>query len=415
MFIGKAKEKGIGLSASVNDSVPETLEGDATRLTQILVNLIGNALKFTKEGSIEVLVRGRGIKDNTINTIITVSDTGIGIEESKLKDIFNRFQQAENSVTRNYGGTGLGLSIVNELVSLQKGTIKAESERGRGSVFTVMIPYKIATDFPVVLPAKSGYLSVADNFEDTRILIVEDNEINQSLLKHLFSEWKLKFDVASNGKKAITKLKTDKYGLILMDIQMPEMDGYTATQEIRLTLKLETPIIAMTAHALAGEREKCLSYGMNEYISKPIREEQLYQLVSRFTRVKSPENKTSNEPGNPGPDEYKYINLQYMREISGGNKDYEKTVTEQFLEAIPEEIAGIKSSLQHKDISSLHQFAHNMRTTVSVMGLNEKLQAYLDIMEYENYSDHRFNEAFDSLQSICREAEAEARRFYSTL
>ena len=231
----------------------------------------------------------------------------------------------------------------------------------------------------------------------------------------MFSEWQLEFDLANNGKEAIAALIKNKYHLILMDIQMPEMDGYTAAQEIRRTLNLDTPIIAMTAHALAGEREKCLSYGMNEYISKPIREEQLHKLISQFTRTNIPQGKEKLFTINSPADDYAYIDLRYMKEVSGGNIDYEKTVSEQFIEAIPEDLAAMEKAWQNNDTVRLRQLAHNMKTTVSVMGLNEVLQSYLDAIEHETLSKESFQQNFSSLKLICDAAVVEAQHFYSAL
>lgn len=415
MFIDKAKEKGIILFTRVDDEVPDILEGDSTRLTQILVNLIGNALKFTKDGSITIHITDEGRKDNLVNTGITITDTGIGVEQEKLKRIFERFKQADDTVTRQFGGTGLGLSIVTDLVSLQNGTINVESELGKGTSFKIVIPYKVSNEDFGKSASSEILEAIARDFEHIKILVVEDNEINQSLIKHLFSEWQLEFDLANNGKEAIAALIKNKYHLILMDIQMPEMDGYTAAQEIRRTLNLDTPIIAMTAHALAGEREKCLSYGMNEYISKPIREEQLHKLISQFTRTNIPQGKEKLFTINSPADDYAYIDLRYMKEVSGGNIDYEKTVSEQFIEAIPEDLAAMEKAWQNNDTVRLRQLAHNMKTTVSVMGLNEVLQSYLDAIEHETLSKESFQQNFSSLKLICDAAVVEAQHFYSAL
>src|SRR4030095_1594590 len=232
MFLLKAAEKQLLLTTSVNSDMPDTLEGDATRLTQILVNLLGNAIKFTSSGNIAVRVEKNGITDNTVNTLIKVSDTGIGIEKEKLNTIFERFQQAEDTVTRRYGGTGLGLSIVQELVLLQHGAITADSRPGTGTTFSITIPYKISSE--IITPvSKSLPEEIETGFDDVKVLVVEDNEINQSLIRHLFDSWNLAFEIAGNGKEALEKLTYRHYDLVLMDIQMPEMDGYSATQEIR--------------------------------------------------------------------------------------------------------------------------------------------------------------------------------------
>ncbi len=416
MFEGKANEKQIQLSMIVDDSLPHTLDGDATRLTQILVNLVGNALKFTQTGSITISVSNEGAKNNIVNTGIVVTDTGIGIAKEKLHTIFERFQQADDAVTRKFGGTGLGLSIVRDLVLLQDGTIQAESELGKGTSFHIMIPYKItAAEIKGDFSGKYHAPTQA-NFKDSYILIAEDNEVNQSLIRHLFKSWNLLYDLAINGKEAVEMLQAHpgRYNLVLMDIQMPEMDGYTATQHIRQQLKLNIPIVAMTAHALAGEREKCINFGMNEYIFKPIHEEQLQHFISRFTQSINPVLLPSKTAVKINTANYSYIDLAYMREISGGNSDYEKTVTEQFIEALPEDLAAIEKAWQNNDINQLRQLTHNMKTTVSVMGLNEKLQSFFDILEYGNLTKESFQQNFKSVTSVCIGALIEARQFYAS-
>ena len=203
MFKGKANEKQLQLSTIVADSLPDKLEGDATRLTQILVNLIGNALKFTQTGSITITITNEGEKNSIVNTGIIITDTGIGIEKEKLHSIFERFQQADETVTRKFGGTGLGLSIVKDLVLLQHGKIYAQSEPGKGTSFHITIPYKIAAKEVKQNYSEANPSINKNNFEEVYILVAEDNEINQSLIIHLFKSWNLAFDMVNNGKEAI--------------------------------------------------------------------------------------------------------------------------------------------------------------------------------------------------------------------
>jgi len=422
MFTEKMNEKGLHFSTAIEEAIPDTLSGDATRLTQILVNMIGNAVKFTSEGTIRVAVTNKGPDGNRIRLGFVISDTGIGIAKEKLSGIFDRFRQAEDSITRKYGGTGLGLAIAKDLILLQKGEIEVESEPGNGTVLRFMIPYEIAVKplMDPALPETTG--SGHSDYRHIRVLVVEDNEMNQSLLRHLLTGWKLSFDMANNGIEALEKLRTGGFDLVLMDVQMPGMDGYTATREMRMELKLEIPVIAMTAHAFAGEREKCLSYGMDEYIAKPIKEKELFRLIARFTGMENnrPEVKKemTDEPSavtREAPAIYKLIDLQYMRGISEGNKEYERTVTEQFMEAIPVDLETMDSALVKRDLGSLRQTAHNMRTDLAVMGLLEKLQVYLDILEYETFEVHKFQEAVLLVKTICLDALPEARHFYTTL
>ena len=412
LFKTKADEKGLVFNLHVNDAVPDTLEGDAVRLTQILVNLVGNAVKFTREGQISVVITNEGSTDHIITVGMTVSDTGIGIGRENLQTIFDRFHQAEESTTRKYGGTGLGLSIVKDLVALQHGSIDVQSEPAKGTVFRLLIPYKIAAEQAGSRPVLAGAALVSD-FANICVLVVEDNEINQGLISHLFNNWKLKFDLAGNGKEAVKKLQTNTYDLILMDIQMPEMDGYTATQAIRNELRLHTPIIAMTARALAGEKERCLGYGMNDYISKPIREQQLYKLITQFTQTEQP---LPPEPfRHTESNHYQYIALGYMKEISAGSTAYEKLVTEQFMEEIPNDLRNMEENWKNGDITQVRMIAHNMKTTVSVMGLDAILHPSLDALEQASLTDKSFYRYFNDLSSICHAALEEAKQFYTGL
>jgi CheY-like chemotaxis protein len=242
------------------------------------------------------------------------------------------------------------------------------------------------------------------------ILVVEDNEVNKLLIGHLFKNWKVKYDLACNGRLAVEKLRNRNYSIILMDIQMPEMDGYTAAREIRENLRLKTPIIAMTAHALQGEREKCLGYGMNDYISKPMHEEQLYELIVRYTGISPnadvhPTSITDTTKG------YEHIDLNYMKEISNGNIQYEQEVTAEFLTMIPRELDSIRKAWISRDNDQVKKLAHNMKTTVSVMGLTEKLQPFLDRLEYDELDEESFSGSFDGLGTICEQALEEANLF----
>jgi CheY-like chemotaxis protein len=236
--------------------------------------------------------------------------------------------------------------------------------------------------------------------------------MNRSLMKHLLTEWDLSFDMAGNGTEAIDYLKKDQYDLILMDIQMPEVDGYTATRLIRRELQLDIPIVAMTAHALAGEREKCLSNGMNEYISKPINEKELYQLINRFASISSIKERQYIQE-RPESAAYQYINLDYMKEISRGNKVYEKKVTRQFIDAIPQEMAMLESAFRNNDIETLRSTAHNMKTTISIMGLTERLFPTLDELESATEIAPSLMIHIYLLRSVTDNAVREAEDFYS--
>lgn len=285
MFVGQAKEKQVNLELKISQNVPQFILGDPTRLTQILINLIGNALKFTNQGSVCVVVDLISIHDKNATIIFKVIDTGIGIPVEKIPEIFERFTQAKSDTSRIFGGTGLGLSIAKKLVELQSGTIQVESTQGKGSKFSFNIPYIIAEGEDDLLKKNNDNDKKIEITGNLKILVVEDNILNQKLASFMLKDWNIDFDICDNGKLAVEKLKSNNYNLILMDIQMPEMNGYEATEYIRNQLKLTIPIIAMTADALPGEKEKCIGFGMTDYISKPIKAIDLKNLISTYINI----------------------------------------------------------------------------------------------------------------------------------
>jgi signal transduction histidine kinase/CheY-like chemotaxis protein len=413
LFGERVKEKGLRLTSTIDSSIPDTLTGDATRLTQILVNLISNAIKFTQQGSITIEVYNKGRSNDSILLGFKVNDTGIGIDKKKLGEIFDRFNQGEDSITRNYGGTGLGLSIVKNLILLQNGNIEVSSEQGKGTSFNFYIPYGIAEKQLQELPTTAVTSPGEPSNMPFRILVVDDNVTNQSLMKHLLQEWHVSFDIVSNGLEALQSLQSTVYALVLMDIQMPQMDGYTATQQIREVLKLDIPVIAMTAHAMAGEREKCLSRGMNEYISKPINEQELLKLISKFgfSNIKQPE--LSIPVARPAA--YQYIDLTYLQSVSGGKKGFEDTVTRQFIENVPQHLQQLYIAFHTCDFATVHLVAHDLKSSVAIMGLLSLLENRLDQLESAIEKNETLEQVLHEINAIASKAVAEAKDFYATL
>jgi len=286
----KALNKKIAISYEIGKEVPEVTIGDPTRLSQIILNLIGNAVKFTETGEIKIAVDLIKEDSEIVELKFSISDTGIGIPEDKLQNIFEGFTQASNETTRKYGGTGLGLTIVKQLVELQGGSIQVQSTVGVGSTFIFNLKF-INKRTNTVLKKDTIPLGY-ENFpiSDLYVLLVEDNTLNQLLAKKVISNWKWKVDIAENGIIALQKVRDNNYDLVLMDIQLPEMDGYEATEKIRMTLpspKCAIPIIAMTAHAISGEEERCIKAGMDGYVSKPFEEAVLYKkIISVYRKVR---------------------------------------------------------------------------------------------------------------------------------
>ncbi|KIO51813.1 ATP-binding protein [Flavobacterium hibernum] len=412
LFSERVKEKKLTISSKVDTSIPDTLIGDATRLTQILVNLIGNAIKFTHQGTVSIEVYNKEQNENQVVLGFKIADTGIGIDREKLNEVFERFNQGEDSTTRNYGGTGLGLSIVKKLILIQNGDIEVSSEQGKGTTFSFYIPYEIAKEQLNTIPVAS-----IDHFKDIsntalRVLVVDDNAINQSLMKHLLSQWNIDFEMASNGLEAVEYLRKKDCDLVLMDLQMPQMDGYTATQQIREILKLDIPIIAMTAHALPGEREKCLSRGMNEYISKPIKEEELFKLIANFGLKET----ALEEVKTPASDSvFQYIDLTYMKSVSGGNKSFEHTVTKQFVDNVPLHLQQLITAYQNQDFKMVKLRAHDLQSSAAIMGLLPLLEEKLDLLEIAIEKNTTLQQILDDVEHILNLSLSEAKIFLESL
>lgn len=280
----KAEEKGVQLTYHFYNGIAPAYIGDPVRLSQVLLNLISNALKFTEKGRVHLDVQL--VLDNEDRSVFRfeVSDTGIGIPADKMDSIFESFTQASDSTTRKYGGTGLGLTITKQLIELQNGKISVSSEEGKGTTFSVEIVYaKSKTDIEKLIETDQSLMAQTNIFEGVKILLVEDNKINQKVAFYTIQKWGVEIDIAENGNEAIQMLGKENYDLILMDLQMPEMDGFETTQFIRHNMAApinKIPIIAMTASAMTSEVGKCLSIGMNDYITKPFNPKDLQQKIS---------------------------------------------------------------------------------------------------------------------------------------
>jgi PAS domain S-box-containing protein len=281
----KAREKNIKYYSNVEKSIPQKIIGDPVRLSQILWNLTGNAVKFTENGEVNLSVYLRTEEEGNISIEFVVKDTGIGISPGKLISIFEPFTQASVDTSRKYGGTGLGLGIAKKLVEMQDGTIFAESKPDRGSTFSVRLTFKkYVEEYNVGAIAANGSTKLR-NLNGIKILVAEDNKINQRVVLKTLEKWGATVGIAENGRVAIEMLTVNMYDIVLMDIQMPEMDGLEATKYIRSTLlppASNLPIIAITASALRLDYEKCVALGMNEYVPKPFKPDELYDKIVRL-------------------------------------------------------------------------------------------------------------------------------------
>lgn len=293
----EARRKGLALESEVQATVPGVLDGDGGRLRQVLVNLLGNAVKFTERGSVALLVSGRPLSETDYELTIAISDTGIGIPADQLAHIFDPFVQADSATTRRFGGTGLGLSISKQIVELMGGQINVTSATGKGSTFTLTLPLRIAETIPDALRPGVGERETVQR-RQLRILLAEDNLINQDVLRRLLENLGYTPDVASNGAEALAAVSRQPYDVVLMDIQMPELDGEEATRRIRAlgSAIVQPHIIALTASALRGDRERYLAAGMDDYLSKPV---QVGDLRAALNRAALPGSNTSTPAAAP--------------------------------------------------------------------------------------------------------------------
>lgn len=291
LFEMEARGKGLLLEYGWNDNLPLVLIGDEPRLRQILFNLVGNALKFTEKGEVRIdasLLPGSS--DSFVRVLFAVSDTGIGIADEYLKDIFEPFVQAEGSYTRRFQGAGLGLSIVRRLVSLLGGEISVDTTPGEGTTIYVSLPFKLPTVEPKSVELAGGGAPFPAVVASLRILIAEDDSVSLITAKRMLEKSGYSVTIAKDGQEALQRLVEQDFDLVLMDVQMPIMDGVEATKAIRgasnLGAKSSIPIIAMTAYAMAGDKEKFIAAGMDDYIAKPVDKAALVEVIERVLRVK---------------------------------------------------------------------------------------------------------------------------------
>jgi signal transduction histidine kinase/CheY-like chemotaxis protein len=353
-YLLRTDEKGIAFSVEYPNEMPKWLFGDPTRLGQILNNLISNAIKFTDTGKVtlNITIDKKG-KHNEF--CFSVTDTGIGIDPEKLKTIFEFFSQEDNTITRRFGGTGLGLAISKSIAELLGGEIIVESEKNVGSTFK----------FCVTMPEASLQLKnesiVQSDLTGKNVLIVEDNELNRFLAVTILKKWNANIHIAVNGEEAVKAVSDLEIDIILMDIQMPVMDGVAAAVAIRSVLKSNVPIIALTANALESEKEKCWQAGMNEYITKPYNPEFLREKIIFLT-----ENNSKSEDQNS-----ELISLDNLSTLMNGSKEQMIRLTNVFLDQIEKHFNELKFALNENDLDQITAVTHKLKSSFKLFGMNK--------------------------------------------
>jgi len=358
------------LECKINNEVPEWVKGDSHKLFQILNNLVSNAVKFTEKGRIVVAVDVVEKNDEEIRLKFDISDTGIGISPEYIKNIFENFTQAGNDTVRRFGGTGLGLAITKKLTELQNGTIEVESKVGEGSVFHVEIPYLLC-DTKYTNPEVSSNSEVdfkKDEVANKRVLIAEDNIVNQRVLTSVLQKIKVSWDIANNGKEAIEKLESGAvYDLIIMDLQMPVMNGFEATEHIRKKMRLTTPIIAMTASTLRNERLQCMEMGMNDYLAKPFSPDELITHIHNLINPADIKEKQMEQQ----QVEEKYYDLAYLHELE--DNDYVIEMLELFFETTMEALEEIQKNIKKKNWDVVSKESHKLKSSLGPLQINKMI------------------------------------------
>lgn len=409
LFSPKIKEKNLEMHCWIDPGIPTYLIGDPVRLNQVLMNLVSNAVKFTQNGYVELSAKLKSANEEHVQLEISVKDTGRGIPQDKMSSLFLDFTQVSADITRHYGGTGLGLAITKRLVELQGGRIKVKSKASVGSTFTFMLRFKKCNSEVSIEEEDIIEEYSSSELEHLRVLVVEDNPVNQLLAEKLLSDWKCIVEMAGNGKEAVEKLQEMQFDAIMMDIKMPEMDGYEATDYIRKNLPPPVcliPIIAVTAHAATWESEKCIAAGMNDYISKPFNSRELYRkLVKHALRKKQPcvqeldeqrnECQLKEVPMEQQNQTVKHTDLTFLRTVSKGNDEFVKKIVNSFVTQASSDIVKMQECLDNKDWEGLHFIAHKMKSSIHFVGIKE---LHTTIRDIEMFAQEKSN--YDALLQL---------------
>jgi signal transduction histidine kinase/CheY-like chemotaxis protein/HPt (histidine-containing phosphotransfer) domain-containing protein len=397
----QAHQQGHHLTYEVVPTVPDALIGDPGRLRQILINLVGNAIKFTEQGTITVHVETASWMDDHISLHVTVSDTGVGIPATKQHVIFDPFMQVDGSTTRKYGGTGLGLAIAKQLVGMMGGHIWVESKVGQGSTFHFTcrfgLQHESPTDAALASPVTLPNLPVSPR--PLHVLLAEDNSINQQLVARMLANRGHTVEVVSTGAEALAALEQQAFDVVLMDVQMPVMDGFEATAAIRARERATTrhmPIIAMTARAMRGDQEKCLNAGMDAYLSKPMTAVALYATIDQLLQNESENRLPTIEAVVESP-----VDLSSALETVEGDETLLAELVRVFALDYPKRLAEVREAIAMSDDKRLERTAHGLRGEVGLFGaeIASNLAATLETMGREGHLEN----ARDVLQELERE------------
>jgi CheY-like chemotaxis protein/HPt (histidine-containing phosphotransfer) domain-containing protein/two-component sensor histidine kinase len=377
VFEVKSTEKGIGISFHIHHDVPHFISGDAVRLNQVLYNLIGNAVKFTDQGTVELTLTTLKKEGEEIRILFTITDTGIGMEQQVINRIFEAFTQAEENTTRKFGGTGLGLSIVKKLVELQNGSIEVTSKLNDGSSFAIELPFHTVAEGQ--LADNMQNMEVDPELTGLRILLVEDNTINQLVTKDLLEEKGVHVIIAADGEIGLQRLQEQRFDLVLMDMQMPVLDGYNAMKIIRESqdpVLKEIPIVALTANAIASEIEKCFAFGADAYLSKPFKPFNLYQKIFNLLSLKRSDyqNHTAHER----------LDMVALAMFMNGKTELVLAALKELQKSFMDDSGALKTAFLDKNDSQTRSIAHRIKPNFLLLGLEEMGKLCMEVENEQN-------------------------------
>jgi len=411
----KTEDKKLLLKLDIHENIPTNVISDPTKIGQILLNIIGNSVKFTNKGSIDVTISLVDETATIANICIEVKDTGIGIVSNKINTIFESFSQAKSDTSRIYGGTGLGLTIVKKIVSLLKGKLEVSSIFGKGSVFKIILPLKKENkNTQIENPVEQEDVYDPLNLD---ILLVEDNKTNQLLAKTRLERWNCKVDIANNGIGGVKKTQRKLYDIILMDLQMPIMDGYEATKIIKNDISdkvSKIPILAMTAYTSSAEIKRMLNAGMDAYMFKPFKPNEFYNLLYKYgisektaslkegITIENQQKEDSNKP---------LIDLSFIREETLNENSILKLMIELFIDEIDEFVEGSTYGLKNKNWRKLFEVTHKIQPNITMFGIT-KLEPVAHTLT-NNLRDekelHTVQQLFDQCNDVFKKVKIELR------
>jgi len=403
----QTEEKGLDLELVISENVPEYLVGDSVRLSQIVMNILSNSIKFTKEGEIAIIVTNRDTENGKIPIELKIKDTGIGIPESMINNIFESFSQSSKSTSYKFGGTGLGLSLVKQLVGYMDGKIDVESTEGVGTSVSLRIPFYLpekAVDFKTLKSSETD--SKKESFSGHKILIVDDYTVNRRIVKGMLKKLGVDADEAEDGSTALEMVDQNVYSAIFMDVHMPGMGGLEATRRIREhddESKRNVPIIAITASVLDRDIKECKQAGMDGFIAKPFTYDELYSSFKEFIKNgRSANSKTASESNDSSG-----LDLNNLYELTGGDKELLKEIMELFLDQTPGLMSKVLTHFKSNEYAKVKEFSHTLKPTFTYVGMDKatELAEQIELMAGENNPDsEKLEELINEMNTICTQA-----------